>query len=108
MEGPNLLRSFPRTTLCCSVELGVGERTIRLKQARGNRSAGGVFIHTEELPLNTSVHIKIEAAPPFEADGIVRFCQAGGVGIEFTTLSPAIRHQLDQLIAESAGKENLA
>jgi len=104
VEGPNLLRGSPRTVFCCPLELLVGGRTIRLEQATGNLSAGGLFVEAQELPLNSAVHIKIAAPPPFEADGIVRFCDADGVGIEFTSVAAAQRQRLDQLIAEFARK----
>ncbi|MFQ5926318.1 MAG: PilZ domain-containing protein [Terriglobia bacterium] len=108
MEGPNLLRSSPRTLLCCPVELRVGEKTIRLEQAIGNLSAGGLFVNAEALPLNTAVHVKIAAKPPFKAKGVVRFCDAGGVGIEFTSLTPPNRQRLEELIAEFTHRETLA
>lgn len=60
------------------------------------------------LPGNTAVHIKIAAAPPCEAEGVVRFCDAAGVGIEFTTLTVANRQRLDELIAAFAQRETRA
>lgn len=107
MEGPNL-RSYPRTLLCCPVELRVGDKTLRLQKAVGNLSPSGLFVNAPGLPLNSAVHIRIVATPPFEADGVVRFCEAGGVGIEFTTLTKANRQRLDELIAESVHRETLA
>lgn len=107
MEGPSL-RGSPRTLLRCPIELRVGNQTIRLKQAVGNLSTGGLFIIAGELPVDTPVHVKMAAAPPFEAEGVVRFCDAGGVGIEFTTLTEANRRRLAELIAEFAQRETLA
>lgn len=107
MEGPSL-RSSPRTLLCCPIELRVGNQTIRLKQATGNLSVGGLFISAGELPVNTPVHVKMAATPPFEAEGVVRFCDAGGIGIEFTTLTEANRRRLGELIAEFTQRETLA
>ena len=106
MEGPNL-RSFPRTMLCCPVELRVGDRTIRREQALGNLSAHGLFLQAEKLPVNTVVHIKIAAALPVEVDGVVRFCQADGVGIEFTASTKADLQRLGELIAEFTRRETL-
>lgn len=116
MEGPHLRRS-PRTALCCATELRAGKKAIRLEQAVGNLSAGGLFVNAHELPVNTAVHIKMEAAPfraslqdepAFEAEGVVRFCEAGGVGIEFTGITEANRRRLAELIAEFTQREVLA
>ncbi len=104
MEGSSL-RSCPRTLLCCPVELRVGEKTIRLERAVGNLSTGGLCVNAEALPVNTAVHIKMAPAHPFEADGVVRSCDAGGVHIEFTALSQANRRRLDELIAEFTERE---
>lgn len=106
MEGPSI-RSCPRTLFCCPVELRVGKKTIRLKQALGNLSPGGLYVNTEALPANTAVHVKIVAVPPFEADGVVRFSDSGGVGIEFLTVTRANRKRLDELIAEMMQQEPL-
>jgi hypothetical protein len=91
------------------IELRVGNRTIRLKNAFGNLSAGGLFIQAADLPVNTPVHVKIAAATPFEADGVVRVSEPhSGVGIEFTTITEANRKRLDELIGELVNKEALA
>ena len=107
MEGPNL-RSFPRTMFTCPVELSVGKKTIRLKQALGNLSVHGLFLHTEALPVNAAVHVRIAAAHPAEFDGVVRFCDAEGVHIEFIAITEDGRLRLYDLIAEFAPKERLS
>lgn len=107
MEGPDL-RSYPRTLFTCPVELSVGGKTIRLKQAVGNLSVHGLFLHAEPLPVNASVHIRIAAAHPAEFDGVVRFCDAEGVHIEFLAITEAGRLHLYDLIAEFAPKERLS
>ncbi len=107
MEGPNL-RSYPRTLFSCPVELSVGDKTIRLEQALGNLSVHGLFLHAEPLPVDASVHIRIAATHPAEFDGVVRFCDAEGVHIEFTAITEADRRHLDDLIAEFALQERLS
>lgn len=109
MEGPSI-RSSPRISLRDPVEIRVGKRTIRIPKALGNLSAGGLFVNAEELPVNTAVQVKIAAARPFEAEGVVRFSepQGGGVGIEFTAITDANRKRLDALIVELTKKEVLA
>ncbi len=106
MEGPEL-RSVPRTFLCCPVELCVGGKTIRREQAMGNVSAHGLFLQAEYLPVNTAVRIKLSAAVPIEIDGVVRFCDARGVGIEFTAPAEADRQRLAELIAAFTPGETL-
>lgn len=106
MEGPNF-RNCPRTLFSCPVELSVGEKTIRLKRALGNLSTGGLFLHTEALPVDSPVHIKIAAIPSMEVDGIVRCCEPDGVHIEFTSVSEANRRRLNDLITEFALQEPL-
>ena len=107
MEGPNL-RNCPRTLFSCPVELSVGDKTIRLEQALGNLSVHGLFLHAEPLPVDASVHIRIAATHPAELDGVVRFCDAEGVHIEFIAITEADRRHLDDLIAEFALKERLS
>lgn len=108
MEGPSI-RSFPRISLGNPVELRVQNKTIRIREPIGNLSAGGLFVNAAELLVNTPVHIKIAAAHPFEAEGVVRFCESqGGVGIEFTSITDANRKRLDELIVELTKKEVLA
>jgi len=109
MEGP-CIRHSPRIFLRNPVELRVGNKAIRIKEAVGNLSTGGLFINTAEMPVNTIVHVKIAAVRPFEADGVVRFCepQGGGVGIEFTTITDDNRKRLDDIIVELTKNEVLA
>ena len=107
MEGPDL-RSYPRTLFSCPVELRVGGKTIRLKQALGNLSVHGLFLHAEPLPVNAAVHVRIAAAHPAEFDGVVRFCDAEGVHIEFIAITEDGRLRLYDLIAEFAPKERLS
>lgn len=107
MEGPNL-RSYPRTLFSCPVELTVDDKTIHLKEALGNLSVHGLFLHAEPLPVDASVHIRIAAIHPAELDGVVRFCDAEGVHIEFIALTEADRRHLDDLIAEFALREHLS
>ena len=105
MEGPNL-RS-PRTLFSCPVELSVGKKTVRMRQALGNLSPHGLFLHAEALPVGGSVHIKMVTVPCFEVDGIVRHCEPDGIHIEFTDLTEANRRCLDDLIAQFALQEPL-
>ena len=107
MEGPDL-RSYPRTLFSCPVELRVGGKTIRLEQALGNLSVHGLFLQAEPLPLNASVRIRIAATHPAEFAGVVRFCDAEGVHIEFLAITEADRRHLYDLIAEFAPKERLS
>ena len=107
MEGPSV-RSFPRMDLRNAVELRAGSKTIRVEKAVGNLSVGGLYVNAENLPLEASVHVKIVARHPFEAEGVVRESHAGGVGIEFTSISEANRKRLDELIAELLKREVLA
>lgn len=108
MEGPSI-RSFPRMSLRNPVELSAGSRTIRIEKAVGNLSVGGLFVNAGDLPLNSAVRVKIAAARPFEAEGVVRSSEPqGGVGIEFTAMTDANRKRLDELIAELTAKEILA
>ena len=107
MEGPNL-RNCPRTLFSCPVELSVGNKTFRLKQALGNLSVHGLFLHVDPLPVDASVHIRIAANHPAEFDGVVRSCDAEGVHIEFIAITEADRRHLDDLIAEFALKERLS
>lgn len=106
MEGPSI-RAFPRLPLRHAVELRFNHRTLRLKDALGNLSVGGLFIQARKLPLNVPVHVKIAARSAFEAEGVVRFSEArgGGVGIEFTAITEANRKRLDRLIEELTREE---
>ena len=106
MEGPSL-RNAPRMLLHNPIELRVGDRTIRIKDAVGNLSVRGLFINFADLPVNTTVHVKIPARDTFEADGVVRFCEprGGGIGIEFTTITELNRKHLEALIALLTEKE---
>ena len=109
MEGPSI-RRFPRMSLGNPIDLRVGERTIRIENPVGNLSVGGLFVHTEDLPVDTHVHVKIDALHPIEADGVVRFCEprGEGLGIEFTAVTEANHKYLDELIAELTLKGVLA
>lgn len=107
MEGPSL-RSTPRMSLGNPVELHLGKKTIRIPNPVGNLSVGGLFVHAQPVPLDTPVHIRVAAAHPFEADGVVRELHGDGLGIEFTTITDANRRRLDELIAELTSKELLA
>ena len=107
MEGSNI-RRYPRTQFRCAIELLVGKKSTRLTNAAGNLSADGLFLEAASVPLNTCLRVKIGAVPPLEADGIVRFSDKEGVGIEFTSLTDAQHRRLDGLIAELLPKEVLA
>ena len=102
MEGPSL-RSFPRMVLDVPIELRVDRKAIRIKKGLGNLSAGGLFLAGQDWPTGTPVHVRIAGPEPFEADGVIRYREAGGskgVGIEFTALSEAEHRHLDALIGE--------
>ncbi len=107
MEGPSL-RSFPRMPLGNPVELRLEKETIRIPNPVGNLSVGGLFVHAQAIPLDTPVHVKVAAAHPFEADGVVREAHGDGLGIEFITVTDANRKRLDELILELTRKELLA
>jgi len=104
VEGPSF-RKCPRTLLCCPVEIRAGEKAIHLEQAVGDLSTGGLCVNAEPLPMNTPVRIRMAASPDFEAEGVVRSCDAGGVHIEFTRVTEANRQRLDQIIADFAQRE---
>lgn len=102
MEGPSM-RSFPRMMLLNPLELRLAKRAIRLKKARGNLSAGGLFVEGQDLPVGTSVVVKIGGPAPVEVEGVVRFREGnghGGVGIEFTAVDQSERRHLDELIRD--------
>jgi len=104
VEGPNL-RGLPRTLFSCPMELRVGDQTLRREQAHGNLSTHGLFLCAEQLPAGTPVHVHFTANPPADMDGVVRFRDADGIGIEFTAVSEADRRSLDALIAEFTENE---
>ena len=106
MEGPNL-RHSPRTSFHAPIDIHIGGKTIHLDHALGNLSAHGLFLSHEDLPVNSPVHVKIASGPGVEADGVVRFSDAEGVGIEFTAATDADRRRLDDLIAELTRRESL-
>ena len=106
MEGPNL-RNSPRTSFRAPVDINIGGKTIHLDQALGNLGTHGLFLRSEDLPVNAPVHVKIATNPGVEADGVVRFSGAEGVGIEFTATSEAEQRHLEDLIAEMAKREPL-
>lgn len=102
MEGPSI-RDFPRIALDKPVELVANKKSVQVKKTPGNLSVGGVFVKGPHWPVGTPVHIKINAAHSFEADGVIRYCdpnKGGGVGIEFTLVPESNRQHLDELIAE--------
>ncbi len=106
MEGPNL-RGCPRTLFYGRVELRVGKKKIRLDRVRGDLGIRGVFLHTDPLPVDTALRIKLVGAASPEMEGIVRQCDAEGLHIEFTGITEPNRRRLDDLIAELAQKEPL-
>ena len=106
MEGPNIGR-YPRTQFCCPIELRVGNKTTRLDGASGNLNIHGLFIQARSIPVNTPLRIKISAVCVLEVDGVVRFCDTDGIGIEFTGLTDDHRQRIDALIAYLLPKEVL-
>jgi hypothetical protein len=107
MEGPNIGR-FPRTQFCCPIELRVGNKTTRLDGASGNLNIHGLFIQARCIPVNTPVRLKISAGCVLEVDGVVRFCDADGIGVEFMGLTDDHRRCIDDLIAHFVPREVLA
>ena len=107
MEGPNIGR-FPRTQFRCPIELRVGNKTTRLDGASGNLNIHGLFIQARCVPVSTPVRIKISAVCVLEVDGVVRFCDADGIGIEFMGLTDDHRRRIDDLIAYFLPREVLA
>jgi len=107
MEGPNIGR-YPRTQFCCPVELRVGNKTTRLDGASGNLNIHGLFIQARSVPVSTPVRLKISAVCMLEVEGVVRFCDKDGIGIEFTGLTDQHRRCIDDLIAHFLPREVLA
>ena len=102
MEGTST-RTFPRMLLDKPVELEIGEKRIQVKDPSNNLSVGGLFVYRGNLPVGTSVRVRIPVNHHFfEADGQIRSCEAGdaGVGIGFNPLSQVNRQALDELIEE--------
>jgi hypothetical protein len=85
MEGP-CIRRYPRMVLDKPVEADTKETQVRASS--GNVSAGGVFIPAADLPVGTSVHIRLEGGSGFEATGVVCHHDGNGVGIAFTETQP--------------------
>jgi hypothetical protein len=107
MEGPNIGR-YPRTQFCCPIELRVGNKITRLDGASGNLNIHGLFLQARSVPVNTPLHIKISAVRVLEVDGVVRFCDTDGIGIEFMGLTDDHRRCIDDLIAHFLPREVLA
>ena len=107
MEGP-CLRAFPRTLFACPMEVRSKDKTLRLAEARGNLSLHGLCLNADGFAVNTRVRVKLDCAPPLHVEGIVRFCDGNGLGIEFQRLNRAKRERLCQLIAEFMPREVLA
>jgi hypothetical protein len=102
MEGP-YIRRFPRIALDKPVELRAGEKVITVHNAKGNLSAGGLFVATDGPAPSGEVHLRINASRLFESQGMIRHVLNSGtrgVGIEFCALPEAARRELEQLIAE--------
>lgn len=107
MEGPSL-RAFPRTSFKCPVEVRGAGKVLRLKAAQGNLSVHGMCLNAEGFAENTPVRVKINCARPLELEGVVRYCDGNGLGIEFNALGKAERQRLYDLIAEFMPQEVLA
>jgi hypothetical protein len=107
MEGP-CLRAFPRTLFSCPVAVRSDGKTLRLEEARGNLSLHGLCLHADGFAVNTHVRVKLDCTTPLQVEGIVRYCDGNGLGIEFQPLSRAKRERLCQLIAEFMPREVLA
>jgi hypothetical protein len=102
MEGTST-RTFPRTLLDKPVELEIGGKTIQVDNPSNNLSAGGLYVRRGDLPVGTSVHVRIPVNHHFfEADGQIRSHDTGdaGAGIGFNSLSEVNRQALDDLIEE--------
>ncbi len=101
MEGSSM-RTFPRMVLDRPVELQIGKDTIRIENPANNLSAGGLFVRRGDLPVGTSVHVRIVARNPFEADGQIRYSEPSqsGTGIGFAALSDGSREALNELIED--------
>lgn len=107
MEGP-CLRAFPRTLFSCPVEVRSNGKSLRLADAQGNLSVNGLCLNAEGFAVNTRVWIKFDCATPLQVEGVVRYCDGNGLGIEFEPLSRAKRERLCRLIAEFMPREVLA
>jgi hypothetical protein len=101
MEG-SCTRTFPRMLLDKPVEIQIGKDTIRVENPTNNLSVGGLHVQRGDLPVGTSVHIRIAARHLFEADGQICYCESrgSGTGIGFTSLSIGSREALDELIED--------
>lgn len=107
MEGP-CLRAFPRTLFSCPVEVRSKGKTLRLPDARGNLSVNGLCLNAEGFAVNARVRVKFDCATPLQVEGVVRYCDGNGVGIEFRPRSRVQRERLCGLIAEFMPREVLA
>jgi hypothetical protein len=99
MEGPST-RTFPRMLLDKPVELQIGKDTIRIEDPDNNLSVGGLFVGRGDLPVGKSVHVRIAARHPFEADAQICEPSKSGVGLRFMPLSGRNREALDELIED--------
>ena len=99
MEGPSI-RNCPRMLMSNSLEVRANGKAVRMKRVRGNLSATGIFVEGQDLPVGVRVRIRIASSRPVELDGIIRYRDQRGIGIEFADVSDGIRKRLDQLIAE--------
>ena len=107
MEGP-CLRAYPRTSFACPVEVRDERGRVRVRADRGDVSIRGLCLKADGVAINTPVRVKISCSRPLELDGIVRYCNGNGLGIEFKPLSKAKRQRVCDLIAEFMPKEVLA
>jgi hypothetical protein len=103
MEGSSL-RKFPRTLLDRPVELHTARGSIRSNGVPGNLSAHGLYVHGQDLPDGLPVRVQIDAALPFEAEGVIRHHGTAGLGVEFTRFRNGSRERLDALIEELTRK----
>ena len=100
MEGSSF-RQFPRTELDKPVEIRIGKETLRVETPANNLSIGGVFVGRSDLPVGSSVHVRIPIHHHvFEADGRIDNASQGGAGIEFAKLSEAELDTLYELIED--------
>jgi hypothetical protein len=98
MEGPSVNR-VPRTELDCAIEVRSSGKALHAEQGTANISVRGLFVPGQDLPVGTTVSVKVQNGRVFEAAGVVRRA-CHGVGIEFTDFYNGNRQRLLDIIEE--------
>jgi hypothetical protein len=104
MEGPTVNR-VPRTELDRPVEVRTSDAAMHSHSngSTANISVRGLFVPGDDLPVGTTVRVKVSGHREFEAEGVVRRVAnhgRGGIGIEFTNFYNGNRQRLLDVIEE--------